>query len=980
MSIASDTSAPRAAARPLHLAALRQLLLNRRLPQDDEPRVYLVRGAPSWNGPATLPGPDGHDVRIATAVSPLEVWELIVRHAETRDESLLAIITDAEEHDLGPNVLAHVFRYRVLITDLWEAVRQASGATGLDPRLADEGWAAEALLDSGVGRDQKLVGTILSKDTALAHLAARRLSTAAYPLDPAGLDFRVLLNWTCAPDGVSRLDALRPAERRGLTRWLAERTGQAGKVLLALCESGSGEQSVPIGLLYSALWLPHAPASSDRAKGRAEQFFRDGTPSDGELSTYGQAVAEYVRTRLARVVGELDPATRYLLDRAESLVRQFGAEDAAALSTLLPSGLDARFTAVASALETCLSTIGSTRAEHELAFSALRHALDDLSSHALARFDTTPQRVETVRMAVRLTSWLACDPRPDFATAPQALDRFAADHAWVDHALGYVFDGDDTDAQLQAVFRKLYGAVRDRRRAIDREFATRLAEYTADGSMSGEELTVESFARRVLAPVVKSAKADQPESATPLLFLLLDGMSGAVATGLARHLRRQWIEYDPVPVPTGQASGSHPRRHAMFAALPTLTSVSRGSLFSGSLADIRQDEERRRFEKHDFWNRAAVRLFHKADLRGLAGSVLGDELTDALSRPEVHVAVVVNTIDDRLKEERPVSAWTISELLGVESLLTMARDTGRAVVIASDHGHMLDRGARKTGASDPLSARHRTIDGTVADGEVLLAGTRVVTGSGEITALWDTELRYTDQKAGYHGGASLAEVAIPVLAFLPHGANVPKGWRELGPQEPAWWMDAESGTRLSDLYQTDEDAGEGSPLQQLAPVSRRPRGRSKQVEGQQAMDLFLEQPVDSRAGRTDPVSESSADRTAKVVGSTSGSRPSRHSALLAALRDSELFDAQLGALPRPESADAIEAALLALLESGGVAPLSFVAQRANKPAARAAGFAVTLQRLFNYDQVEVLEIIDGNRMLRLNTELLRRQFDLPGAG
>jgi hypothetical protein len=41
---------------------------------------------------------------------------------------------------------------------------------------------------------------------------------------------------------------------------------------------------------------------------------------------------------------------------------------------------------------------------------------------------------------------------------------------------------------------------------------------------------------------------------------------------------------------------------------------------------------------------------------------------------------------------------------------------------------------------------------------------------------------------------------------------------------------------------------------------------------------------------------------------------------------------------------------------------------------------VTLERLFNYDQVEVLEIIDGNRMLRLNTELLRRQFDLPGAG
>ena len=56
-----------------------------------------------------------------------------------------------------------------------------------------------------------------------------------------------------------------------------------------------------------------------------------------------------------------------------------------------------------------------------------------------------------------------------------------------------------------------------------------------------------------------------------------------------------------------------------------------------------------------------------------------------------------------------------------------------------------------------------------------------------IVALWDADARYTTQKAGYHGGVALAEVTIPVLAFLPFGAEPPKGWRELGDQRPAWW-------------------------------------------------------------------------------------------------------------------------------------------------------------------------------------------------
>ncbi|MGC5002349.1 hypothetical protein [Streptomyces sp. DT203] len=95
----------------------------------------------------------------------------------------------------------------------------------------------------------------------------------------------------------------------------------------------------------------------------------------------------------------------------------------------------------------------------------------------------------------------------------------------------------------------------------------------------------------------------------------------------------------------------------------------------------------------------------------------------------------------------------------------------------------------KTDVDSPLSARHRVAGDPVGDTEIGLAGPRVVAPEpgGAIVALWDADSRYTARRAGYHGGASLSEFTIPVLAFLPFGAQPPGGWRELGSQQPPWW-------------------------------------------------------------------------------------------------------------------------------------------------------------------------------------------------
>nr|MDT0666701.1 hypothetical protein [Micromonospora sp. DSM 115978] len=76
-------------------------------------------------------------------------------------------------------------------------------------------------------------------------------------------------------------------------------------------------------------------------------------------------------------------------------------------------------------------------------------------------------------------------------------------------------------------------------------------------------------------------------------------------------------------------------------------------------------------------------------------------------------------------------------------------------------------------------------------------------------------------------------------------------------------------------------------------------------------------------------------------------------ALVAALLDAELFQAQLSATPRAVPVGKVEAAVRALLDANGTLAAAVVAERAGERPARFAGFAVTLQRIFNVDNYPV---------------------------
>ncbi|MFJ6769405.1 BREX-2 system phosphatase PglZ [Kitasatospora sp. NPDC091257] len=943
-----------------YLASQRGLASGRR-------KAVLLRAAPEWDGAAELGWGERRQARVAAAPSPLAVYELVLAHLApgASGPEVLVVLTDREESELGPDLLARVHRERVNAVDTWDVVRQAFGAASADNRLLKDNWAAESLLDATppAGWPQ-LGGGVLARPGALASLALRRLGIGRFDPDRAeqsgsagsGLDVPALLRWSLTPGGPDRFLALRAPERAGLASFLAEedQAGLTGKALLALVAAEHGPDAVAFGLVCAALWV-HADAASAtaddyRARGRAERWFGEEPPAHGEAldalaTAFGRSCEEFVSVLLliGRPGSEDDEAadarkvTGAVLNRAESLVDQFGARLAAEASPVLAAGLEARFAAVGRALDAGdLSKV----AETVLA----------VSEHRLALGQASRARAERARMAQRLAQWLATDPSTEVPHVAAGVNRHANQTGWVDLALEHIEAGGDADEVLASSYDRLCSSVRAKRREIDRNFVQALATWTAAGAdPKSPMLTVETFLQKVVAPVVKAGERR-------VLLVVVDGMSAAIASELGTELREQWAEYDPMPRATGSAASSDmprsPERRAVAAALPTVTAVSRTSLFAARLMTGTQADEKRIVPTHRFWGSEKVAVFHKDDLRSeTGGAVFGPELSEALAG-DTHVAVVLNTVDDRLAKEQKHGdgSWLLSQIGGLQDLLRVAAAQGRAVVITSDHGHVVDRGGVKVDRETPLSARHRAPGGSLGDTEITLVGPRVVspqTGN-EIVALWDADSRYTALKAGYHGGASLAEVAIPVLALLPFGAAPPKGWRELGSPEPTWWA-----------------LTPGVPPPEPVPVvvpkkpAKATRPPKPAAPGHEALfEVTIEPAAEDADALLTPTLVSPQD------------------ALVSRLLGSQTFQDQVDLLARKPDLVKVEKALRALLDAGGTLPVTALAQRIGELAVRADGFAAVLRQLLNYDSIQVLETLPDGRTLRLDTDLLRIQFDL----
>ncbi|WP_285664605.1 BREX-2 system phosphatase PglZ [Actinorhabdospora filicis] len=876
-------------------------LVRKRTGSHNVPPVMLLRASADWTGDELLKidGEDGtaHTVRVRPARSVLAVLDAIDSRSE---HELLIVLSPFREEELGPNVLARVVEQRVFSLGLWDVLLGETGADRLDPVLQTSRyrWLVEAVLGDGdlLRRVARARTPVLRARDLLQRLAALRLGfPPGESIDPA-----TLLTWSRRPGAFASFGDLPKEEREGITSHLGETIGPVAEIVLSLADprkthAGKLADAIPLGLVVDELYTDRHPAPEQvrDARIRLERHLPEPPPSEASLRTFGRTCAALVE-RWTEGAHAQDAEDMYA--RAGALLGELRVGDLAEHSRVLPEGFRRRLDDLAKAIGAARSKPDRRRLEAAEAAYVL------LVEHRLAKRSEPVHRrpMAAASNAIRLLRWLSIET-PVFASLEEGLTWQIRVGGWVDRALRVLAWADTTDSPTAArVYRALFTAVRERRTTLDRAFALKLAAWK--GRETEHMLLAENLMRRVARPLVTRG--------TPLL-IVIDGMSAADATAIGEDLARvgDWIE----------AGRNAAGREGALAVIPSMTTYSRTSLLTGSLTAGGQKAEDTGFTA--FWKGRPARLFHKDDLRGTPGSTIPDELRDALMDPKAVVGVVLNSIDDALQADERISAplWTLDTVDYLAPLMREAANAGRPVIITSDHGHIRDYGGRAGTSGE--SARFRAPTDAVDDGEVLLDGDRVVHGNGRIVAAYDESLRYRMRKAGYHGGASLAEMAIPVLVYLPVGMSVPADWDTLTPSsnhEPQWWG------RLP------------AAMAEQAPAGRRPV---------QDETLFGPETLPAAADGLG----------ARVVGTAQ-------------------FTTMLKFGRTKLDGDKVAALIDGLDEAGGRLPIARAAEITGLPLFRIDGYISQLSRILNLDGYQVLTRIDGGRTLELDRDLLAEQF------
>jgi len=481
----------------------------------------------------------------------------------------------------------------------------------------------------------------------------------------------------------------------------------------------------------------------------------------------------------------------------------------------------------------------------------------------------------------------------------------------------------DPNPQIKDALQSILESVDNRWNLFQKQFVERLQQWSADGSELANVLRIEEVLWTVVAPVARQH---------PALLIVLDGMSQAVFRELLTDLmRRNWVE---LAAPAADV----PR--TVLAAIPSITEISRRALLSGQLPTPAKGSEKTDFSGSDrlleqVGGQAKPQLFLKGDLLEAGRLGLPGAVTQALANMRCNlVGVVVNAVDDSLGSSDQTSySWVLDQVGPLHELMRMASESGRVVILTSDHGHVLDEGSQLVRQPLPETGdRYRLAGGAMSEGEMEFRGARVraAVGSDSVVALAAPRCRYQGKRRGYHGGVCPAEMAVPCVVLRSSNTNVVKTWEDLPPYEPEWWS----------------LRAEASPTVKLAVVEPLPPRR--RVDQKQP-ELF-QRPVEA---------------------------PAVTSAWIEQLIASPTYQQQARAAVRGAPPVELIKRFFALLDQrNGRIQRAHLAQQLAMPLIRVDGMIQNYRRLLNVDGYDVLAYDQPSETIVLNLELLKNQFEL----
>lgn len=818
--------------------------------------------------------------------------------------AIRVLVTDVDREEVTEDVYARLHRERFHPIDRWSLVAQQFAAESIDPRLTRHPWLADAVVEYLAGRASPAAKTgCLDAETLMIELLDATIGLRVVDLP----DMASLLRWSLDAENVRRLRALAPELRAGVEEWLRSCAGDAADFVFAVADHTDRPDAVPLALVTGVLV---GASGADRAIGKIE----------GRWLVTRRFTAEQFRRVSGEAVALLrsqmyDPTDRRrVTSRAEELLREIDGTAFAHSSPVLPLGFTQRLGAFASAMRTFTDDpsgdVGPVAAAAERA-----------RTHDQAHLE--PGALERIDMALRLTRWLATTRGA--GGDPESLAEAAVDYlrqgSWVDWAR--------TSLGREAASRELSEAVSAIHAAATREqerraaiFATKLEPVVRAGVYPHEVLLVEHVLDEVVAALAK---------VKPVLMIVLDGMSAAVSRELVSELlsRRRWAAIEK--------QGRSSIRPAI-ATLPSETQYSRSSLLAGRL--VGGVDEPAAFASHAGLKEACTaahgpKLYLKGDLEGPDKRLASAVREDVASPKRKVVGAVINAIDDTLAKADQVDVrWTASSIPVLEALLDEAMSGQRAVVLVSDHGHILESGttARVTEGGE----RWRPPGGTSAPDEIAFQGSRVLGRPGGIVTTWSEKARYiAATKRGYHGGVSPQEMIIPITVLVPVGADAPAGWELAAESSPSWW-----------------DAGAVVPVPKVEPPAPPPPGM--------LFNIHSHPPAATTA--IDPVTTDA---------------PGWVEATLA----SEIFAAQKRLAMRGYPGDDTIKKLLAILDArGNTCTFAAISRSLPHPLFRLKGLLSQVQRVLNIDGYPVIAVDTESESVVLQKQVLLVQFGVSEGG
>jgi hypothetical protein len=866
-----------------------------------------------WKAPSEIELQLG-TAQVVRADTVVQIRETLLEAEASKSRVIL--LTKLQQGDLGHDVVARLARSRLFPIDHVASLCGLFKAKELDRSICEPG-IAHALLEYAPRDGYPPVSAgVLDAGTVW-----RAVCRHVFDMGDREPDLLTLLLWATTPNGPKRYLEAAEELRGSFRRRLAANLGVTGETILQFIDSNAGPDALALAVACQVIFGQGTEEVIEAAAARLEQYHQNKPLS----KTVGRTLGEIASDAIADVDRRNDdPRVLHAhLQRADELLRQFRCEAFAYRNALSVLGFEQRLVRFA---EQVKATVGKPSEDaiqrcEELQAAVLGHRLAKQPRHAA--------QILRTKMAVRLIRWLK-QPLLSATDFSMLAGRYVTELSFVDWAREAIVRGDDVP-ELSATYQLLDEAVATRQRKNGRDFAIGLADWTSSGLKNSTTIGVEDVLDSVVAKVAAAGNR--------VLLIVLDGMSWAVCHELLEDIRADhWFESTLEDFKCSPPS--------VIATVPSETKYSRTSLLSGKLTIGDASHEARNFASHASLAQASDRrqppvLFHKKDItQGSRGGISDLVTTAVLQATQRVVGVVLNAIDDRLANAQQIrDDWSISRIVPLGALLRLARDSGRVVILASDHGHVWHTSDTEQEVSSDGS-RWRLNDGKCVDGELVIAGRRVLpAGSGgSVIAPWTEQIRYKRQQHGYHGGATPQEMVCP-LVILTDKSSAYTGLIGCAYSKPEWW----------------------SPAPVAAPVKA------------EASAQVVVTPSGSPSLFDFPPRPDAPKRTPKKA----DHRPTPTAGWIDQLISSQAYGDQKAFVRRhsPED-DLVQRCLIALDAQGGIMTPAAFARAAGIPEGRLDGFIARMQRLLNVDGYEVLTFSRNENRIELNVPKLKRQFDL----